>query len=224
MKSPIQNLQSSTQVFSELMLSSAEIAEAAQAIQKQGYFELAMSHLSLELLRSVQIDPPDHNSVYGFGSDAVKIEKVLGDHEMASRIEAGLTEVVEKLTQKLCALTSPLPLRTQEFCLGRPHKTLVSSWHFDRAPKVITLLATVTGSPTQYVDISISKQITNTDELNKNLQEFKPGHYYFLAAAGINKYGEGKNVPLLIHKAPGEENRTLFLARWLPKTDSRKQP
>lgn len=227
-----QTTESSVQPFGELLSSLDDNDKVVQSIREKGYFELAMNQISLDLLRSVPARPVDKNHPWVESLVDCSINDLLGAHGYVNQLENVLTTAVENLMQKLCGLSIRVPLKTQEFCLRQPDRLAASSWHVDRSPKVISLLGTVRGSCTQYIEHPfgelavdlhhVPSGIKDDSVLDAHLREFKPDHYYLFAAKGIQNHGEGSKVPLLVHRAPGDENRAVLLARWSPIPSSRR--
>ncbi len=91
---------------------------------------------------------------------------------------------------------------------------------------MLTIFGTVEGDTTQYISpphdveavdlASTSDKVSDPLVLAQHMNSCKLGHFYWVGAAGLRRLGEGRSVPLLVHAAPGKENRKLFLARWRP--------
>ena len=207
------------------MLSPEQINHAAGEIREKGYIELAMNRVTVELLNSVPARPSS-NSVDG---EAATVDHQLSDllHEKpeAPITEDKVTAVIAELVKALSNDRGNLNIRPQEFCVRQPDKIAASGWHVDRAPKLITVLGTLRGAPTQYLEMADSKKLLGelgtTSALTESnvpagqIKSFKKDHFYMIAAAGINKLvAEGEPVPLLVHRAPGDEDRAFLLARW----------
>lgn len=211
--------------FSELMLSPEQIKQAAVEIRAKGYCELAMSKVTVDLLNSVPERPQSLNGDGEAKTVDHQVLDLLGEKPEAPATENKITAVVEQLVETLCNQNTNLNIQSKEFCVRQPDKAVASTWHVDRAPKLITLLGTLRGPATQYLDRADGERLVgelgSTSALSQaevpadQVKSFKKDHFYMIAAAGINKLvAEADPVPLLVHRAPGDEDRAFLLARW----------
>lgn len=117
-----------------------------------------------------------------------------------------------------------LPLESVEFQIRNPSATAASTWHQDRAPKFLTCITTLEGASTQFVSPEVFKDkfkqisdiprvevpIGGADSIKNDIRTTKPDKFYIFANLGI----DDPQVPKLLHRAPGEPGRSIFLARW----------
>lgn len=203
---------SAAQPFAELNLSEEQLDKKLEKLQQKGYFTVKVKPATMAFLKSH--DKPDAE---WSDTSAGKVISFTGtDFERASTATA--MRIVNRLSQQETMLVP------QEFQIRRPHDTGADQWHQDRKPKKLTCLATLEGTGTEFVLPEVAKEkfryengattgpssIHGDASLEGDIQRAKKDRFYFFAALGLTQ----EHVPKLVHRAPNETDRSIFLARW----------
>lgn len=206
--------------FAELQLSDRRIASKVEKLRTKGYFTIPVAKSTRRFLRAQSAAIPasaDGPPCRDFSGSA--FEQVATS--MASRVVSRL---------KPC----DLPLRPHEFQVRKPSADAASDWHQDRAPKVLTCITTLEGAGTQFVSPSVFNEkfaqvedfpvtlapVDGAQSIAKDVRTTRPGQFYFFADLGI----DDPQVPKLVHRAPGEPGRSIFLARWVENKRAVRAP
>lgn len=197
--------------FDELTLSDRQLEAKVAKLRTKGYFTIPVARTTRQFLHAQSAAMPPatgarHSRDFK-GSDFEETATLLA------------TRVVSRLA------LDDLPLIPQEFQVRKPSAASASGWHQDKAPKFLTCITTLEGAGTQFVSPEVFKekfvQISDypvtlapsggNKSIEKDIRTTKPGKFYFFANLGIND----ARVPKLVHRAPGESGRSIFLARWM---------
>lgn len=196
--------------FDEMKLSDAQLASKLRKLRVKGYFTIPVAPCTKRFLhahsRSLAGDPLTQRSRDFHGSTYEETATAL-----ATRIVSALVSVT-------------LPLRPHDFEVRRPVAQAASTWHQDKAPRFLTCLTTLEGEATEFVTPEVFKgkfrqtcdlpltiePAAGRSDIEKDIRTTKPDKFYVFAALGL----EDSGVPKLLHRAPGQPGRSIFLARW----------
>ena len=197
--------------FDEMKLSDRQLASKLHKLRTKGYFTIPVAPGTKRFLeaqsRSMPNDP---------------FQKHALDFRNSSYEQTG-TALATRVVSALVA--AELPLRPQEFEIRRPVAQAASEWHQDKAPKFLTCLTTLEGEATEFVSPAVFKgkfkqtgdvppviePVAGRTAIEKDIRTTKPDKFYIFAALGV----EDPHVPKLVHRAPGQAGRSIFLARWM---------
>jgi hypothetical protein len=202
----------SPQPFDELSLSDEQVKAKTSELLREGYFTVAVSETTASFLKSNNDDNANWDTQH-FGSTISFI---------GSPFEQNATSTAEKVVTTLSSLDRHVALVPQEFEIRRPFDKGAYRWHRDKQPKKLVCLATIEGGGTEFVspDIADEKFVSEGGivmrprdgdaSISDDIQRAKSGQFYFFAGRGVDQ----ATVPKLVHRAPGEVGRAIFMARW----------
>lgn len=204
------NESANAEPFDEMKLSDQHLESKLHKLRTKGYFTIPIAPGTKRFLearsRSMPNDPYQKHTLDFRGSSYEQTGTALA------------TRVVSAL------VSAELPLRPQEFEIRRPKPQAASEWHQDKAPKFLTCLTTLEGEATEFVSPEVFKEnfkqsskfpltiepVAGRTAIEKDIRTTKPNKFYVFAALGV----EDPQVPKLLHRAPGQAGRSIFLARW----------
>ncbi len=208
------------QPFDELKLTAATLDRKVAKLRREGYFTIPVSPTTRQFLRK-------HEASDAKSEPIGKIADFRhSDYERS--VTATATRVVAKLSGKAMKLTP------QEFQIRWPKGAGADQWHQDKAKKVLTCITTLAGSGTEFVSPRVAEEKftmvqafppmdgprDGPDSIIDDIERTKDDRFYFFAARGLT----AEEVPKLMHRAPGEADRSIFLARWLQEAPSDAAP
>lgn len=196
--------------FDELKLDSPMVRKSIEKLQRKGYFTIPVSETTKTFMHAQKAE----NAQEIFAGTAVSFRQTV--HEPV--ITAAATKVMSAINGHETRLT------THECEVRWPAGTGASDWHRDSRPKVLTCLTTLEGRPTEFVSPQVAQEKFTTDPKNpatvyptrsdgpiaSDIRQAKKDKFYFFAAAGVT----ADHIPKLVHRAPGDAGRSIFLARW----------
>lgn len=199
--------------FCEFLMGEREFEEKINSFKNDGYFSVTASGSTKDFLNGLI-----ERGEWG-GEDKIHIED--------ERFHELMTDFALRVLKRIDAESTPSRLIFHECEIRRPENGGATSWHTDRAPKVLTCLMTLEGIPTQFVTPQAAlEKFEAHQNIPGHIQERKDnplseadinhvpdGCFVFLACDGF----QSDQVSKLVHRAPpSPEQRTIFLARWKP--------
>lgn len=197
------------QPFDEFRLTADQVQRCVGNLKQHAYFTIPASAKTMEFLNLQDKDKGNdtyHSKIVTFKTT-----------RHASVINAAAHFLMWRING--CEMT----LDAHEIEVRWPRGTGASEWHKDSSPKVMTCLMTLAGRGTEFVTPQVAEQKFTFDResrsympnggraaIQQHINEAQKAYFYFFAADGL----KDESVPKLLHRAPGEENRCIFLARW----------
>jgi hypothetical protein len=198
--------------FDELSLSDEQVKEKTDKLLRKGYFTVRVSETTTRFLNSSNNDHANWDKNH-FGSTISFI---------GSAFEKHATRTAEQVISTLSGSDLDSTLVPQEFEIRRPFDRGANRWHRDKQPKKLVCLATMEGGGTEFVSPAVAgeKFVTaggivmcprdGDSSIADDIKRAKSGRFYFFAGRGL----EQATVPKLVHRAPDEVGRAIFMARW----------
>lgn len=197
--------------FEELNLSDEQIDKKIEKLKRKGYFTIPLKPVTRRYLEAVM------------ESDAKPVRGTfLACSFINTEYERTATATAEKIISRICG--GEQKLQSHEFEKRWPGNHAASEWHQDSAPKLLSCIATIKGSGTQFVTPqTLEEKFTKVSSglipkednavTTEDIRHARPEKFLFFAAQALTK----ETIPKLLHRAPTEDHRSIFMARWLPK-------
>lgn len=201
--------------FDELKLSRPQIDRGLEKLKRKGYFTVRVTQETKSYLQE------NNKIVANLTGDTIGKVLSFEDEAFALAATATAAQISEQMTGK------KMDLAIQEFQIRHPHDQGADQWHQDSAPKTLTCITTLSGSGTEFVLPEISNKkftmekvrygerlapIGGEAAIQSDVKQAKKDKFYFFAAMGV----KNEEIPKLVHRAPHETDRAIFLARWKP--------
>ena len=208
--------------FDEINISDEQLDKKIEKLERKGYFTIPMKPVTRRYLEAVK------------ESDAKPVRQTfLARSFIDTAYERMATATAERIISRIYGAEQKL--QPHEFEKRWPGTHAADRWHQDSAPKLLTCIATIEGSGTQFITpqtlekkfATVSAELTlkeKTAITPADIRHAKPEKFLFFAAKALTK----NTIPKLLHRAPTEAGRSIFMARWLkkrqPKTDQPDAP
>jgi hypothetical protein len=203
------------QAFEEVRLNDRQLEDKLAKLKRKGYFTIPMSPATKALLHAEsQSGPRWKSSDFGMIND-------LGGLPQADVLNDAATRIFSHITADPAARLRPNGVE-----IRNPAPQVAEQWHQDLGPKVLTCIATLKGKGTEFVSLEASRNEFKEVEQPKHwipippedrnpptetlIREAKKEKFYFFAALAL----KDESIPKLLHRAPSEPDRSIFLARW----------
>jgi hypothetical protein len=203
------------QAFEEVRLNDKQLEDKLAKLRRKGYFTIPMSPATKALLHAEsQSGPRWKSSDFGMIND-------LGGLPQADVLNDAATRIFSHITDDPAARLRPNGVE-----IRNPAPQVAEQWHQDLGPKVLTCIATLKGKGTEFVSLEASRNEFKEVEQPKHwipippedrnpptetlIREAKKEKFYFFAALAL----KDESIPKLLHRAPSEPDRSIFLARW----------
>lgn len=203
-----------TEPFDEFKLDDRQLASKLQELRTHGYFTLPIAAPTMRFLEAQAALMP-HDPLVTNRCDLRGSTYELTATAFATRVLAHL-------------VPATLTLQPNEFEIRQPHAQVATGWHEDNAPKLLSCITTLVGSGTQFLapDVSVTRfrttvhyglqtgaklvRLADHAVIEPHVQTMESGKIYVFVGRGL----KNSQVPVLVHRSPGEVGRTIFMARW----------
>lgn len=203
---------STAKPFDEFNLTAQQITQKADKLLRKGYCSIHMSEITHALFNDISKS-----------ADGWKTNVVLGEQYsfVGTEYNSKISDCVQKLLFELT--NKQYNLEPNENELRKPPGIIAMRWHHDTSPKLMTVAATHEGKGTEFVSLEVAdtkfepmkqtslyQPIKGEKSIAPDIQVAKDKRFYMFAGDGL----KDPKIPKFLHRANGDEERTIFLARF----------